>query len=270
MPSPDYALLDFRALDSLAATQSPLHSLDPRVKIIVTLAFILTVISYPRHAVIPILPLLLYPVALIALGRLPMRLLLGKLLIASPFALTIAIFSPLLESDTFYEVAGMHITAGWVSFASIMLRFALTVLGALILISTTGIDRIAGALTRMGVPHLFPTQILLLYRYAIVLAGEASRMLGAWRLRAGQSRAMPPRIFASFIAQLLLRALDRSERLHRAMLARGFSAAMPVGAPLRLSSRDIQFLLLWILFFLLARAYNLPLLVGRLLTEGLS
>ena len=67
-----HAHLDhFRRLDDLARLDSALHRLHPAVKIITTLVFLLAVASYPKYEVAGLLPLVLFPLAVITLGRLP-------------------------------------------------------------------------------------------------------------------------------------------------------------------------------------------------------
>ena len=71
MASIDGALLDFKRMDRLAAGETALHRLDPRAKVLVTLAFIGTVISYGKYAVTGLIPLIIFPVVMISLGNLP-------------------------------------------------------------------------------------------------------------------------------------------------------------------------------------------------------
>ncbi|NTV76320.1 MAG: hypothetical protein HGA66_19220, partial [Holophaga sp.] len=71
----------------------------------------------------------------------------------------------------------------WISFLSILLRFALTTMAALVLIATTSFTGICAALERLGMPDVLATQLLLLYRYLLVLGEETMRMARARALR---------------------------------------------------------------------------------------
>ena len=264
MPNLESALLDIGGLDTLAAQDTAIHRLDPRAKVLITAAFIVTVLSFRKYDLSGLMPLFAYPVALIALANLPPRYLLGKMLITSPFALIIGIFNPLLDRAAMLQIGALHISGGWISFASIMLRFALTLSAALILISTTGFNSVCLALMRLGVPRALTVQFLLLYRYIFVLGTEASRMMRALSLRSVHGRRMSFSIFSSLIGQLLLRALDRAQRIHMAMLSRGFDGEIHQIRPLEFRATDAIFMLGWIAFFVVARLYNLPQMLGHI------
>lgn len=263
MASLDSALLDIGELDLFARRQTPVHRIDPRAKVLVTLAYLVTVISFGKYEVSRLLPLLLYPVAIIVIGQLPVPYLAGKLLLASPFALLVGIFNPLFDRAAMMQIGALEVSGGWISFASILLRFALTLAAALILVATTGFHSVCMALTRLGVPRVFVTQLMLLYRYIFVLADEAARMMQAWSLRSVSGRAMSPKVFSALIGQLLLRALDRAHRLHAAMLSRGFDGSFRTVSTLNFTHRDAIYIMLWTAFFVFVRCYNLPRILGE-------
>ena len=84
------------------------------------------------------------------------------------------------------------IGCGWISFASILLRFTLTVTAALTLIATTSFTGICMALEKMGCPRVFALQLLFLYRYLFVLVDEASRLIRARALRTARDGEQHP------------------------------------------------------------------------------
>jgi len=257
------ALRDLHSLDAIAARPGVLASLDPRAKILATLAFIVAVVSFDRYAILALLPFALFPVALAALGDVPLRLVARKLLIASPFALMIGIFNPLLDRATLVDLFGVGVSGGWVSFASILLRFMLTVAAALVLTATTGFYRVCAGLTQLGVPRIFTTQLLFLHRYADVLAGEVARMGAAHELRACGRQRPSLSVYGSLLGHLLLRALERAQRIHLAMVARGFAGELRVLRPQCWRHADALFLSGCIACFVLARHIDLPRALGR-------
>jgi cobalt/nickel transport system permease protein len=259
------ALADLRLADTLAARDTGLSRLDPRAKILATLAFLVAVVSFNRYSVAALLPFAIYPVALVAMGDVPWRWLARKLAVAAPFAILVGIANPFLDRVPI-EIAGeVSLAAGWVSFASILLRFALTVSAALAVVAGTGIGALCAGLAALGTPRVFTAQLLFLWRYAFVLGGEGARMVTAREARGG--RGSPTiAIYGSLAGHLLLRAFERAERIHRAMRARGFAGDIHTLRPLRWTVRDTAFVAGWTLFFVLARAVDLPLALGRLLT----
>ncbi len=263
----DAALHELRSLDALAVRDTPLARLDARAKLIATLAFVVTVVSFDRYAVASLLPLALYPVALGVLGEVPAGTVLRKLVLAAPFAAMVGLFNPLLDRAPMLVAGALEISAGWISFASILLRFALTVGAALVLVAGTGVHALAAALGQLGVPQVFTAQLLFLYRYAFVLGGEAARLTTARALRAC---GRPTRLaeYGVLAGQLLLRSFDRAQRVHRAMIARGFDGELRAARAAAWSARDTRFVALWCAYFAFVRWADPALWLGRVLTGG--
>lgn len=262
------ALFDLGRLDRLAHGDTPVHRLDPRAKLLATLAFLVCVVSFDRYAVAALLPFLLYPVVVIAQAELPMGYLLKKMLVVAPLALLVGAANPWFDPAPLLRFGSITVSGGWVSYASILLRFALTVTAALALIATTGFHGVCVALRRIGVPAPMTVQLLLAYRYLFVLVSEGARMVRARSLRSCHRRGEGLAPYGSLVGHLLLRTVERAQRIHRAMLARGFSGELHSPTPLRFRTRDTLYLLGWSALFLLLRLVNLPQWLGRLATAG--
>lgn len=250
-------------LDRLSYLDTAVHRLDSRAKVIATILFVTTVVSFPKYDILPLLPLFLFPVVIAALGDIPGSLIARKVAMASPFALFVGIFNPLIDRGSVLLAPGITIAAGWISFASILLKFSLSISAAFLLIATTSFPGICHALNRLGFPDLFVSQLLFLYRYLFVLVDEASRMLRAREARSFGARNIPVRLFARMAGDLLVRTMERSERIHRAMLARGFRGTMPPPRPLSIQGTDIAFLAVTATFLLAARILPLPEIIGQ-------
>jgi cobalt/nickel transport system permease protein len=259
--------IEIGRMDELGRMDTPAHRLDARAKAIVTLAFIVVVMSFPRHDVSALTPFLLYPIALISLGRIPVGYLARKILIAAPFALFIGIFNPLLDRTPVTTIGTVAISGGWVSFGSIMFRFFLTVGAALALVACTGMNRLGAALERLGVPRVFVVQLLFLYRYLFVVSDQAGKMKRSAEMRSS-GRPLRLRVYGSMIGHLLLRSMDRAERVYRAMVARGFDGEVRVLRPSSFVWSDAIFVAGCLLFFVSARLWNLAEAFGLLLTGG--
>lgn len=258
------ALQDFQSLESLATQPTALAAIDPRAKILATLGFIMTVVSFDRYAVAALLPLALFPVILAGLGNIPLRMIGRTVLLASPFAVMLGVFNPLLDQQPMLSVAGYAITGGWLSFISILIRFSLTVSAGLILVAGTGFHPICIGLGRLGVPQVLTTQLLLLHRYALVLASDAARMSLARQLRSN-GRAMKLGVYGPLLGHLLLHAMQRAQRIHQAMLSRGFIGQLHRSQSLRWERRDTLFLGFCSISLVLARRVDLAHLMGQLL-----
>lgn len=263
----DSAFFDIGTLDSLACRESAIHRLDPRAKVVTTLVFVIVVVSFGRYEISALIPFALFPLALILLADLPAGYLLKKLLLAAPFVLGIGLFNPWFDRQALLQLGSLEISGGWVSFASILLRLALSILAALTLIATTGFTGICSALERLGAPRVFSLQLLFLYRYLFVLLDEAQRLARARSLRSFGGRGMGLKAFGPLIGHLLLRTLDRAQRLHRAMLCRGFDGEIHLRRQTRIGRPELAFTLGWSAAFIALRFYNVPQLLGRLLLE---
>ena len=258
--------LDVSQMDELGRLDSPINRLDARVKALTTAAFIVAVMSFPRYDVSALMPFFLYPVALMARGRIPARCILRKLLVVAPLALAVGILNPWLDRRVVMTIGTHAVTGGWLSLASIALRSALTVSAALSLVACTGMHRLCAGLEQLGLPRVFVVQMQLLYRYLFVVAEEGLRMRRAAELRSLGRSTLRLRTYAALVGHLLLRSLDRAQRVHQAMVARGFEGHIRVLRPTRVRAADLAFLAGWVAFFVVARNWNLARWLGALVT----
>lgn len=263
----DTTYFDLGSLDALAYRKSPIHSLDPRAKLITTLIFIVTVVSFDKYTLSGLLPFLIFPLYLFVRADLPTTQILKKLLIALPFAFFIGIFNPFFDQEPMLQLGPLTLSGGWISFVSILIRFSLTVTAALTLIATTSFTGICMAMEKLGCPRVFALQLLFLYRYLFVLIDEASRLIRARALRTFHGRGRGLKVFGSLLGQLLLRSIERAQRIHLAMNCRGFDGDIRMRQPVRFTARDGLFILCWSVFFILCRSWNIPQLLGSLSLE---
>ncbi|MFA5260063.1 MAG: cobalt ECF transporter T component CbiQ [Candidatus Omnitrophota bacterium] len=254
---------DIGYTDTLARGSSPLHRLDPRAKLITTLLFILTVVSFGKYTVSAFIPFFIYPVFLISVGGLPAGYFLRKALLVLPFAVLVGIFNPMIDKEPIVYIGTMGISGGWISLVSIFLRFLLTVTAALLLLALTGFNAVCEALIKLGVPKLFVVQLLFFYRYLFVLIDEARRMERARALRSFHHGAMRYKTFISMIGQLLLRTFDRAERIYHAMSCRGFDGHIRMINSIKMGGKDVGFVAGWVSLFVIFRVYNLPVRLGE-------
>ncbi|MBU4320656.1 MAG: cobalt ECF transporter T component CbiQ [Thermodesulfovibrionales bacterium] len=254
-------------LDRLSYRDTVVHRLDPRGKVIATMIFVITVISYPKYEVIPLVPFFIFPVLLITLSDTPFKFVLKKMLIVSPFAVFIGIFNPLFDTRAVTLADGVLISAGWISFLSLLIKFTLTTSSALLLIATTSFPGICTALQRLGVPAPFTSQLFFLYRYIFVLMEEAMRIVRARDLRSFGSRGTDIKVFVRLIGILFVRTVERAERIYNAMLSRGFRGHIPSMRQLRFTISDAIFVFLTIAFLSALRFFNITEMIGRFVQE---
>jgi len=260
----DNAYYSLGQLDLLSYRDSFVHRLDPRAKVVATLAFIITVISYSKYEVFALAPFFLFPVLLVSLGDIPVLVLVKKVLIVSPFAVFIGMFNPLFDPATVL-VFGREISAGWVSYFSILVKFTLTISAALLLIATTSFPGVCRALRRFGLPALFVSQLLFLYRYLFVLLEEAMRIVRARDMRSFGQRGLDARTAVRIIGMLFLRTVERAERIYSAMLSRGFAGDIRTLDRHTFRGVDLAFMTATIAILAVLRLVPVQYMVGSLL-----
>ncbi|MBA4373552.1 MAG: cobalt ECF transporter T component CbiQ [Thermodesulfovibrio sp.] len=256
-------------LDALSYQNTPIHRLDPRAKLIVTFAYIFTVISFPKYDLSGLVPLLFFPIVLLIAGEIPAGFILKKILLVSPFALCIGIFNPFLDRVPLLQLFGLPVSGGWISFASVMTKFLLTISAGLLLIATTSFPGVCHALSRLGLPEVFVAQLMFLYRYIFVLMEEAMKIVRARDIRSFGKRGRDMKTFTSLVSMLFIRTMARSERIYQAMLSRGFSGSLVAARTYRLSPGDIFFAVMAVSVFLFLRHYNIAMIIGTVATRTL-
>ena len=260
----------FRRLDDLVQGDSFLHRLPPAIKVITTLVFLLSLASYPRHEVAGILPLTLYPVMLLSLGRLPVAYFVERLLFLSPFVLLIAIANPFLDRVVMLQIGVVEISGGWLSFFSIVLRFLLGVTAVLALVATTGIHDLCSVLLRAHVPRILVLQLLLLYRYLSLLMEEAYRIEQAYLLRAGVGRGIAPAVWGSLAGGLLIRTYSRARMIYQAMSCRGFTGDLQFSKSAHVNVGSLLYMIGWMLFILGVRIYPVAYILETMVKGALG
>ncbi|MBM4315252.1 MAG: cobalt ECF transporter T component CbiQ [Deltaproteobacteria bacterium] len=264
----DDKFFDIGRLDRLSFRETFVHRLDPRVKVIATMLFLLTVISFPKYEIAALAPFFLYPMLLVTVGEIPLRFIIKKIIVVSPFVIFVGIFNPILDTRIAAVIFGVSVSAGWISFLSILLKFALTISAALLLIATTSFSGVCHALRRIGFPALFVSQLHFLYRYLFVLMEETMRIIRARDMRSFGKRGTGPRVFARLIGILFLRTVDRAERIYYAMLSRGFAGDMPALKRSRIVWPDLAFLSVMMAGLWVFRFFPVTENIGRI-AEGL-
>ncbi|MGH2544871.1 MAG: cobalt ECF transporter T component CbiQ, partial [Ardenticatenaceae bacterium] len=222
-------------LDRYLARESPVHALDPRVKLVVTVGFIIGNVLLPDGAWIAFT--LAWGLTLLVSERAMLGLWFAvrRSYVALPFML--AGFSVIFATPG-NEIAqwqlgslGLVVTdAGVVRFVSLVLRMWLSVQMAILLTATTSFPDLTHALRHLRVPAVLVAIISFMYRYLFVLVDEAQRLM---RARAARSAALSDqkaggallwraRIAGNMAGQLLIRSIERADRVYLAMVARGY------------------------------------------------
>ena len=226
--------------------KSLFKSLDPRFRvaaaIICSMAF-----ACLYHTQAALLALLLALLTFI-LSRLPLAALLKRLLVVNLFMLFLWLIVPLSMPGEEIWRWGLFVA----SRQGISMALMATIKSNAIVISFISLlyglspDMLAQALRGLGLPAKLVFLILSTCRYLSAINEEWKRLQAAARLRGfvPQSNIHSYRTIAYLFGLLLIRSFDRAERIHEAMLLRGFSGYLPSMAVYRAGLRDLFFSLL--------------------------
>ena len=150
------------------------------------------------------------------------------------------------------DVPGMA-SAEWS--VSIFLRGTAAVALLTLLAETTEFSELIEALQRFKLPGVWVTALALAFRYLFLLGDEWRRTNEARACRAPELRgAALAKVMAGQLGLVFVRAWERGERVHGAMLARGFDGSWPLGRAPRSSSAGALGCLLVFAAFVWVRA----------------
>jgi cobalt/nickel transport system permease protein len=207
---------------------SAVHRLPAEVKIVTLAVFVLAVVATPRDLLWPFGVYALIILAVWWPARIPPRWIAPRMLIELPFVV-LAVLLPFAEGGHRIVVAGTSLSVtGLYAAWGIIAKGTLGVAASLTLAATTSARELPLALSRLGVPALVTSVLVLMVRYIDVLSAEAGRMRTA-RLSRGDS----PRVLhqaggmARGVGTLFLRSYERGERVYLAMLSRGYGGTVP-------------------------------------------
>ncbi|MFF0445638.1 cobalt ECF transporter T component CbiQ [Streptomyces sp. NPDC004609] len=208
---------------------TPVHRLPPHCKLVAVLCFVLAVVSTPREAMwaFGLYAVLLAAVA--AVARIPPGFLLKRLLIEIPFV-AFALLMPFVVPGGRTTVLGVSLSVpGLWDAWNILAKGTLGVAASVILASTTELRALLLGLQRLRLPPLLVQIASFMIRYGDVVTDEMRRMSIARRSRGFEARGVRHwGVLAASAGALFIRSYERGERVHLAMISRGYTGTMPV------------------------------------------
>ena len=111
--------------------------------------------------------------------------------------------------------------------ASILIKNGLALMTMIVLAGTTPFHHMLSGLRRMGVPPVLVATLQFMERYRHVLVDEVDRMATARRARTfGRRGRLSWSLLGGLVGMLFLRTFERAERVHNAMIARGWDGTI--------------------------------------------
>lgn len=207
---------------------SPVHRFPAHLKILLLLGFVLTAVAtparfYPAYAVY-----LAIVVSVILIAGVPLFYIGKRMVIEVPFVV-FAILLPFIATGPKTEVLGISVSEpGLVAAGTLLAKGTLGVMAALTLAATTEPNQVLAGLQKLRMPDLIVQIMSFMIRYLDVVTADLGRMLVSMRSR-GCDPKSPKHwpALAKSLGALFIRSYERGERVHLAMLSRGYDGRMP-------------------------------------------
>jgi len=207
---------------------SRVHLLAPEVKVAAAFSMVVAVAITPRDALWAFLVYGALLAAIAVMASVPAGFLVVRLTAVLPF-IAFAFLIPFVASGDRVEVLGLSVSEeGLWSAWNILAKAVLGATTSILLVATTEVPQILRGMGKLKVPSVFVSIAGFMVRYLELIADEVGRMRNAMRARGYEPRwlwqAGP---YASAAGTLFVRSYERSERVHAAMLSRGYDGTMP-------------------------------------------
>lgn len=243
--------------------KSHVHSIDGRIKILMTLAIIIYAVALPRmdtHNFAKLGVLEIYIIALMLLAKLEFSYLALRFAIALPFGFGIAAFQPFLKQPfisnftVLYTLPmGLEVTREGMLFGFILFVKFLVCISAVILFSSTiSMSELVASARRLGLPKELALLFTMMVRYLFVFWHMLGRIRTAQKTRCFEvwNRKVPRRWtleqLGYTISSLFVRSYEQGERTYQSMLCRGYNEAHVYVSKKNISASDVFVLTLTI------------------------
>jgi cobalt/nickel transport system permease protein len=227
-------------IEEFALGDSSIHNLDPRVKIVAALAF--SVIVALNNSVTMTAVSFCFPLALIAFARIGVKKLLVRLAAVNVFIAFLWLLLPFtVPGEILYSLGPLSISReGVITAISLTLKSNAIILAIIALLGTSRVFTLVHALSHLGVPDKLIHLFFFCFRYIQVIHEEYHRLANAAKMRSFRpgTNFHTYKTYAYFFGALLVRSLDRSQRIMAAMRCRGFKAKFYILDDYRMKSLD--------------------------------
>jgi cobalt/nickel transport system permease protein len=207
---------------------SPVHRAPAHLKLLALLVFMLVVVATPKQWYAAYAVYLGVLLVVVGVSTVPPTYLLKRMLVEVPF-LFFALLMPFIATGPRTDVLGVSVSeAGLLGAWALLAKGTLGVLASLTLAATTEPRDILSGLDRLHFPHQLVEIMGFMVRYVDVVTDEMRRMRIARDSRgftARDVRHWP--VLARSAGALFIRSYERGERVHLAMLSRGYTGRMP-------------------------------------------
>ncbi len=215
---------------------SVIHALPSHAKIVAALLFILVVVSTPIGRWQAFIGYFLALFITVAAAKIPFTLMFKRALIEIPF-IFFALLMPFFGTGERFEFAGLNLyREGLLAGAGVFVKGTLGVITAIVLSTSTTAREILRGLERLKLPTLMVQIASFMLRYVNVVNDEMERMKIARESRGFVATGIQHwKVLATAAGALFIRSYERGERVHLAMISRGYEGVLPHDEPPHIS-----------------------------------
>lgn len=207
---------------------SAVHHMAPQAKLVAAVGMVVPIAVTPREAIWAFGVYTVVIAALVAVSRVRYGFVLVRLLAVAPFVV-FALFIPFIATGETVDVGpvALSVEGLWGTW-NILIKAVLGASVSILLTATTEIPDIIRGLSVLRVPTLVISIATFMIRYLEVVTDQVSRMRTAMTARGYDPRWITQaRPIATSAGALFIRSYERGERIHAAMVSRGFTGEMP-------------------------------------------
>lgn len=234
-------------IKKLTELESRVHNLDAASKVLITIGFVLAIISLDYFELPKLMYFACYLIFLIRLSTIPLKTFLIPVMMSSIFVGSLGLASWYwAETEQILFLNTVIVDKSVLIGLTLLLKTILTVCATTLLAVTTKKLELYQGLLRLRVPEIFIWQLMLLGTYLQVILNECIKMLEAYALRSNTQTILWPD-YPLLLGQLFLLSHKRATQIYQAMLCRGFSNISSFTVESRFNYRSIT--VSFILFF---------------------
>lgn len=262
----DSAIQTIHQMEDMAEENRFFCHIHPLAKVLVTLWYLVLVMSFDKYNLIGLAGMSLYLIILFLVGEVSVKIAFRRLRLLLFGIFLLGMANLVFDREVLYYLHGLAVTGGMLSMLTLFFKAGFAVLAAYLLMAGTTMNGICHALRLMHVPGILVTLMLLIYRYLVLMLKEAARMRQAYLLRAPGQKGVHIRAWGSFVGQMLLRSMERAEWVFDSMTLRGFQGEFPLLTQQQKKiRRSIMYAAGWGIVLLILRMYPIFYIVGGLL-----
>lgn len=239
--------------DEMVSRDIWINKIHPVAKLCVTFGYLVSVMSYGWDNILPLVSMCLYLIINLILGDISFINILKRLWFIFVAITLFALLNPVFDRNVYAVINGYNITNGMISAIALTLKGYFSVIAVSILGETTSMNDICYALQKLHIPKIIVTMISLINRYIMMLLQETNRTLNAYSIRSPYEKGVNKKAWGSLLGNMILRSIDRAERVYDSMVLRGFNGSFYYSRNNENNALSVVYAVLFLLSFIVLK-----------------